>query len=393
MENVFQFLISIAVILAAAKICGEIALRLGQSAILGELLAGVLIGPAVFGFVTETATLANIAELGAIILLFEAGLSTDIREFAKSGGWAALVAVVGVLVPYILGYFVFLYFGLTSVQAIFAGAVLTATSVGITARVFMDLKKIDTREAKIVLGAAVIDDIIGLVILAVVLQIAAGNSVNVFSIARISAVAVIFLVLIVGAGLLIMPRLIGLIYKLKQPDIGFVAALVFCIAASVIAMKAGLATIVGAFAAGLVLSNTVFKTDIKRKLSPFYAVFVPVFFVLMGTKVDLSVFNPSVASAPKMLILIIVLFAAAFFGKIVSGFSVLKKRVNRLLVGVAMVPRGEVGLIFAGIGLTYGVFDKKYYSAIVAVIILTTFVAPIILKYLLSKGSAKNLQP
>ena len=165
MNEVFSFLVAIVTILISAKIFGEIAVRFGQSGIIGELIAGVIIGPSVFGLVTETPVLASISELGAIILLFEVGLSTDIKEFAKAGGWATAVAVIGVVLPYFFGYYTFLYFGMTTTQAIFAGAVLTATSVGITARVFKDLKKLESEEARIVLGAAVIDDVIGLLFL------------------------------------------------------------------------------------------------------------------------------------------------------------------------------------------------------------------------------------
>ncbi|AKL98036.1 cation:proton antiporter [Endomicrobium proavitum] len=390
MHETFSFLISIVAILTAAKIFGEVAVRCGQSAIIGELIAGVVIGPAVLGFVAETEILKNIGELGAIVLLFEAGLSTDIKEFVKAGGWAALVAVAGVIFPYLFGYFIFLHFGLTNTQAIFAGAVLTATSVGITARVFMDLKKMDSQESKIVLGAAVIDDVIGLVILAVVLQLVSGASVTFGSIAKVTGVALAFLAAAVGVGLLIIPAILKFISKMKQPYIVFLAALVFCLLTAALASKAGLATIVGAFAAGLVLSNTSYKADIKREISPLYAFLVPVFFVLMGTNVDVKVFNPFVAANIPVLILTAVLFVAAFVGKALSGFVVLKKKINKLLVGTAMVPRGEVGLIFAGIGLANNVFAKTEYSALVAVVMLTTFVTPIILKYIISKDSRKN---
>ncbi|MCL2389904.1 MAG: cation:proton antiporter [Endomicrobia bacterium] len=390
MHEIYAFLMAIAVILIAAKLFGEIAVRFGQSAIVGELLAGVIIGPSVFGFVSETHVLSSIAELGAIILLFEVGLSSDIKEFAKAGGWAAAVAFVGVFLPYISGYYVFLYFGFSTTQAIFAGAVLTATSVGITARVFMDLKRIETQEAKIVLGAAVIDDVIGLVILAVVLKLVSGGTVTAGTIAHVSGMAVLFLILSVGAGLLIAPTLFRFISKMKQEQVIFVMAVAFCLIISALASKVGLAPIVGAFAAGLVLSSTNYKAEIRNGVKPLYVFFVPVFFVLMGTQVDLSVFNPFIESNRMILLLTAILFIVAFIGKAVAGFVVLKKGINKLLVGVSMVPRGEVGLIFAGIGLKNGVFGSDDYSALVAVIMLTTFVTPFILKYLISKDMEKN---
>jgi Kef-type K+ transport system membrane component KefB len=385
MHNVFEFLIALASILFFAKIFGEIALKLGQSAIIGELLAGVLIGPSILGFVHETPVLTSISELGAVILLFEVGLSTDIKEFLKAGGWATAVAFIGVIVPYFLGYFVFLHFGLSSTQAIFAGAILTATSVGITARVFMDLKKLETKEAKIVLGAAVIDDVIGLAILAVVLKLVQGGTVTLGTVASISGTAVLFLVLSVTVGILIAPTLFKFVSKMKQEHIIFVMGIAFCFVFSAFATKVGLASIVGSFVAGLVLSTTNQSEEIRRDIKPLYAFFVPVFFVLMGTNVDISAFNPFVAANREMLILVAVLFAVAFIGKAVAGFVVLKKGINKFLIGVSMVPRGEVGLIFAGIGFKNNVFGSNEYSALVAVIMLTTFITPIILKYLLSK--------
>jgi Kef-type K+ transport system membrane component KefB len=385
MHDVFGFLIALVSILFFAKIFGEVAIKLGQNAIIGELLAGVLIGPSLLGLVHETPILTSMSELGAIILLFEVGLSTDIKEFLKAGGWATAVAFIGVLVPYFLGYFVFLYFGLSSTQAIFAGAVLTATSVGITARVFMDLRKLETKEAKIVLGAAVIDDVIGLAILAVVLKLIQGGRVTFGTIVQVSGTAILFLVLSTIVGVLIAPTIFRFISKMKQEHVIFVMGIAFCFVVSAFATKVGLASIVGAFVAGLILSTTVQSEEIKKDIAPICAFFVPVFFVLMGTNVDINAFNPFVAANREILILVAVLFIVAFVGKAVAGFAVLKRGVNKFLIGVSMVPRGEVGLIFAGMGFKNNVFGSSHYSALVAVIMLTTFVTPIILKYLLSK--------
>jgi Kef-type K+ transport system membrane component KefB len=384
MYKVFDFLISLASILFFAKVFGEIALKFGQNAIIGELLAGVFIGPSVLRIISETPVLSNISELGAIILLFEVGLSTDIKEFLKASGWAMVVAFVGVIAPYFLGYFVFLHFGLTNMQAIFAGAVLTATSVGVTIRVFIDLKCLKTEEAKIVLGAAVIDDVIGLTMLAVVLKLVTGGTVSFGTVAYIIGSAVLFLVLFAVAGVLIAPKVFNFISKMKQSHMLSIMGIIFCFIVSAFSTKIELAPIVGAFIAGLVLSTVKQVEDIKKDIEPIYAVFVPVFFVLMGTKVDVSIFNPFVAANREILVLTAVLFVVAFVGKMLAGFAVLKKGINKLLIGVSMVPRGEVGLIFAGVGLKNGVFGTQDYSAMVSVIMLTTFIAPIILKYLIS---------
>jgi Kef-type K+ transport system membrane component KefB len=385
MHDVFVFLTTLASILFFAKIFGELALKLGQSAIIGELLAGIVIGPSVLGLVHETVILSNISELGAIILLFEVGLSMDMKEFLKAGLWAIAVAVVGVVAPYFLGYFVFLHFELTSTQATFAGAVLTATSVGITARVFMDLNRLETQEAKIVLGAAVIDDVIGLAILAVVLKLVQGGTVTFGTVASISGTAILFLVLSVLAGVLIAPSISKIVVKMKQSHVTFIIGIAFCFIISAVSTKVGLAPIVGAFVAGLILSTIKQSEEIKRDIKPIYAFFVPIFFVLMGTNVDISTFNPFVAINREILALMAILFVVAFIGKVAAGFVVFKKGINKFLIGVSMVPRGEVGLIFAGIGLKNSVFGIKNYSALVAVIMLTTFITPIILKCLLSK--------
>jgi Kef-type K+ transport system membrane component KefB len=385
MYSVFEFLIALVSILFFAKIFGEIALKLRQSAIIGELLAGVLIGHSILGLVRETSILASISELGAIILLFEAGISTDIKEFLKAGAWATSVAFIGVIVPYFFGYLVFLHFGHSRTQAIFAGAVLTTTSVGITARVFTDLKKLETKEAKIVLGAAVIDDVIGLAILAVVLKLVQGGTVTFGTVASISGNALLFLVLSVVAGIFIAPTLFKFVSKMKQEHIIFVMGIIFCFVVSAFATKVGLASIVGSFIAGLVLSTTNQSKEIKRDVKPIYAFFVPVFFVLMGTNVNISIFNPFTAANREILILVAVLFVVAFISKTVAGFTVLKKGINKFLIGVSMVPRGEVGLIFAEVGFKNNVFSSNEYSALVAVIILTTFITPVVLKYFLSK--------
>ncbi|MDR0724190.1 MAG: cation:proton antiporter [Endomicrobium sp.] len=385
MHDVFVFLIALASILFFAKLFGEIALKLGQSAIIGELLAGIVIGPSVLGLIHETAILSSISELGAIVLLFEVGLSTDIKEFLKAGLWATAVAVVGVVAPYFLGYFVFLHFGLTNAQAIFAGAVLTATSVGITARVFMDLKRLETQEAKIVLGAAVIDDVIGLAILAVVLKLVQGGTITLGTVASISGTAILFLILSALAGVLVAPSIFKMVLCMKQAHVVFIVGMTFCFIVSAFSTKVGLAPIVGAFVAGLVLSTIKQSEEIKRDIKPVYAFFVPIFFVLMGTNVDISTFNPFIATNREILVLMAILFVVAFVGKAIAGFVVFKKGIDRFLIGVSMVPRGEVGLIFAGIGLKNNVFGIKDYSALVAVIMLTTFITPILLKYLLSR--------
>jgi len=383
----FIFLLILASVLFFAKIFGEIALKLGQNAIIGELIAGVIMGPAILGIIHETPVLSYMSELGVIILLFEVGLSINIKEFFKVSGWATLVAFVGVVIPYFLGYFVFLHFGLTNTQAIFAGAILTATSIGITARVFLDLKYLETQEAKIVLGAAIIDDVIVLGILAVVLELITDKIVTFKTFLHVSKNAVVFLAVSIVVGIFVVSVFFKFISKMKQSNAIFIMGVALCFTLSAFSLKVRLAPIMGSFTAGLILSTLREQQikEIRRDIKPICAFFVPIFFVLMGTNIDVNMFNPFVIANREILILTGILFIIAFIGKALAGFAVLKKGVNKFLIGISMVPRGEVGLIFAGLGLKNNVFGIRDYSSLVAVIMLTTFITPIMLKYIISK--------
>ncbi|MDR1511792.1 MAG: cation:proton antiporter [Endomicrobium sp.] len=393
MNEMFHFLLILGGILFFAKIFGEIALRSGQSTIIGELVAGIIMGPAVLGIIYETQVLSYMSELGGMILLFDVGLSINAKKFFKVGGWATLVAFVGIIIPYFLGYFVFLQFGLTNAQSIFAGAVLTATSIGVTARVFSDLKYLDTQEARIVIGAAVIDDVVVLGILAVVSELIINKAVTFEALLYISKNAVLFLVASVVIGISILSVIFKFISKMKQSNVLFIIGVALCFILSAFSLKVKLAPIMGAFIAGLVLSTIGEQQveEIKEDIKPLCAFFVPIFFVLMGINVDINTFNPFVASNTGTLVLTGILFIVAFVGKALSGFAVLKKGVNKFLIGISMIPRGEVGLIFAELGLKNNVFEIRYYSSLVAVIILTTFITPIILRCIISKEAKGNV--
>ena len=383
--DIAQLLLSLFIILVAAKLFGEAAERMGQSAVIGELLGGVIIGSSVLGLVHESEILHHFAEIGAILLLFEIGVSSNLHEFIKVGIWSFLVACVGVIFPFLLGYFVSLYFGLDSIHAIFVGAILTATSVGITARVFSDLGKLHSQEAKIVLGAAVIDDVIGLGILAVVTKLVTTGSVSYMNIANITLLAVGFLAGALIIGVVSAPVIFRIVKEMKVRGILIVSAFCFCLLLAYISTIVGLAPIVGAFAAGLVLSVTDSKTHIEEQIKPVSDIFVPIFFVLMGMMVDVKVFNPFIAANIPILQIAGGLIIAAIIGKVLSGFVVFQKGLNKLLIGVGMIPRGEVGLIFAGMGLTKNIISSSIYSAAVVVIIVTTFITPFMLKALLKK--------
>jgi Kef-type K+ transport system membrane component KefB len=381
-----DLLIGLVIILLAAKLGGELMARLGQTAVLGELLAGVVIGPGVLALVRESEVLHALAELGVLILLFEVGLESDLAKLLKAGPQAVLVALVGVVVPFAAGFGLMHGLGHPGLVAVFVGATLTATSVGVTARVLTDLGQLQDPAAAVVLGAAVVDDILGLLTLAVVTGIAATGRVSPGGIAFLGVKSLVFLVIAVLIALRRAPLLVGLIGRLQARGALVVASLVFALAAAATAEWIGLAAIIGAFAAGLILSRTEPHAQIEDRIKPVADVFVPIFFVTVGLKVDLSKLNPFAEGA--QLGLALALAAVAIGSKLVAGLAVYHPGTRRWPVGVGMVPRGEVGLIFAGAGLAAAVVAPDLYSALVVMVMITTFVAPAWLKALYRPAAA-----
>jgi Kef-type K+ transport system membrane component KefB len=340
----------------------------------------VIIGPGVLGLVHESEALHALAELGVLILLFEVGLESDLGELLRAGAQATLVALIGVAVPFAVGYGVMHALGSPALVAVFVGATLTATSVGITARVLADLGRLQDAAAKVVLGAAVVDDILGLIILAVVTGIAQTGGVSLWSVTMLSAKAVVFLLVAILIGIRLAPTLIGWIGHLKARGTLIVYSVVFAVALAAIADLIGLATIIGAFAAGLVLATTERREHIEERIKPVADLLVPVFFVTIGMKVQSATLNPFADNAQFGLALLLTLVAVV--SKLVAGVVIYQPGVRRWPVAVGMVPRGEVGLIFAGTGLAASVIAEDLYSALVVVVMLTTFVAPPWLKAL-----------
>jgi Na+:H+ antiporter len=402
-------LIGVALMLVIAKLGGEIFERLGQPAVIGELMGGIVLGNLIiFGFtgaesLKTNGTIAALAELGVIILLFEVGLESDLKEMMEVGWSSLLVAVLGVLAPFFLGWGVSAYFipNEATLGHIFIGATLCATSVGITARVFKDLRKLTTREARIVLGAAVIDDVLGLLILAVVAgaikAAGTGTRLALFDIALIGIKALVFLALAIVIGHFMMPRLLRGAGRLESRGVLLTLAISFCLFLAWAASKVDLAPIVGAFAAGLILDEVHYQPrggrverDLNDLLQPVSTVLVPIFFVLMGLKVDLRLFT-----RVDVLGFAVILTLAAIVGKQVCAAGVLERGIDRLTIGLGMIPRGEVGLIFAGIGATLmlptvngttePVINSGTFSAVVIMVIITTLVTPFALKWSLSR--------
>ena len=375
-----QLLIALVVIWLAARLAAEGMERIGQTAVLGELLAGVLIGPGVLGLVHESEVIHALAELGVLILLFEVGLESDLARLLRAGPQAVLVAVVGVVVPFAVGFGLMHWLGHPGLVAVFVGATLTATSVGITARVLADLGRLQDSTASVVLGAAVVDDILGLLTLAVVTGIAATGSVSLGGIALLVAKSVVFLAVAIFIAWRRAPVLIGVIGRLRARGALVVSSLAFAFALAAAAEWIGLATIIGAFAAGLILSRTEPHAKIEERIKPVADLLVPIFFVTVGMKVDPAPLNPFADAGQLGLALVVTGLAIA--SKLVAGLAVYQPGVRRWPIGVGMVPRGEVGLIFAGAGLAAGVVGPSLYSALVVVVMLTTFVAPPWLKAL-----------
>lgn len=403
-------LVSLITVLLAAKIGGDLFVRIGQPEVLGEIVVGLLLGNLshfginTFEYIKHDQILEILSELGVIILLFEVGLETNLKEMTKVGTSALIVAILGVVAPMALGYAVACYFlpNVGVLPHIFVGATLAATSVGITARVLKDLGKVSTKEAKIILGAAVIDDVLGLIVLAVVMGVIsaanAGTSLEMFEIAKIFGLAVGFLVVAVLLGRYVSPLCFKIASNLRSHGLLLVTSLLICFGLSYAASAVGLATIVGAFTAGLILEPVHYRdlslkyqdADIETLIHPLATLFVPIFFVVMGSRVDLSVFADS-----SILGFAVALTLAAIIGKQLCSLGVLEKGLDKILVGVGMIPRGEVGLIFVGIGasLTLNgepVIDKATFGAVVIMVILTTMITPPLIKWRYSRKPEGN---
>ncbi|HVY60037.1 MAG TPA: cation:proton antiporter, partial [Planctomycetota bacterium] len=372
-----EFLRDLLVILAGAKVCGEVAVRLRQPAVLGELLGGVVVGVSVLRLIhPHDPTIRNLAELGALVLLFEIGLACNLRDLLKVGARSLVLGVAGIVLPFVAGYLVMAARGEPALGSVFVGAALTATSIGITARVLADLGALGTKEANIVIGAAVVDDILGIVILSVVEGLGETGAVHPAEVARIAGLAIGFVVVAIVLGQVAAGRLVGILRRMRSRGVLIVGALGFAFALALGAHAVGSATIVGAFTAGLILARTEPRVEIEHALKPIADLLVPVFFVSVGAEVDIRLLNPLIPENRPALALAGILAAVAIATKWAAGFVVPGRGLRRVAIGAAMVPRGEVGLIFADIGRRSGLFDDTVFGAILLMIMITTFVGP-----------------
>jgi Kef-type K+ transport system membrane component KefB len=384
-HHLLEYLSLLVIMLTGAKIGGALLQRIGQPAVLGELIAGVILGSSLLGWVrSDDEIVALLKELGVIILLFEIGLETDLKKLLQVGGTSAAVALAGVIFPFALGYAVCYWLGYSNVVAIFAGAALTATSVGITARVLSDLGRLQDPEGQVILGAAIIDDVIGLVILAVVSGLASGAEVSVVGGAQTAGIAFGFLVVTLLIGRWLVPLIGKVLAQFELPGTPTIMALIIALGLAWLADRAGSALIIGAFAGGLLLRELPQHEQIEKGVASLGHFFVPIFFVAVGAAVDVRTFNPLDPAARPMLVLGALLVVAAVIGKFAAGFVPFWFRGNKSVVGVGMIPRGEVGLIFAQKGLEYQAFTQPMFSAVALMVMVTTFIAPPLLKWLLS---------
>jgi len=363
-------------IFAVAKLLAELFERLGQPGIVGEILAGVLIGPSALGWIAPNELLSSLSDIGVMFLLFRVGLEVKPAELLKLGGTAAIVACCGVIVPFLMGWGLLVWWGQPSIEAIFVGAAMVATSVGITAQVLSSKGLLQERASQIILAAAVIDDVLGLLVLASVSAMAKGQ-VNVLEISLTVGLAVVFVLLIATMGNRAVGKVMPRIQESMQvAEAEFALAIILLLALSVLAVYVGVAAIVGAFFAGMALSGTVGQRvhDLSHGASE---LLVPFFLAGIGLHVDLSAFHDS----SMILLAVILLFLACISKFIGCGLSALPLgKSDAFKIGVGMIPRGEVGMVVAQIGLTMGVISQNIYGVVVFMAVATTLVAPPLLK-------------
>jgi Kef-type K+ transport system membrane component KefB len=416
-------LLSLVIVYFAAKAGGELCARLNLPAVLGELVGGVVVGVSalhllvfpeaggemnslVISFLERTAGLdpdlaldvfrseseviSVLAELGVIILLFEIGLESDLQELIRVGPQAAVVAIVGVAVPFAAGTAgLITIFGTPTIPAIFAGAALTATSIGITAKVLAELQKLSSKEGQIIIGAAVLDDVLGIIVLAVVASLAKTGEVEVTNVLYLIAGAAAFLIGSIFLGRQLSPFFVALVNRLQTRGQLLLTALIITFVLSYIGAVMQLEAILGAFAAGLILAETEKRRELEEQVVPVADILVPVFFVTVGAKTDISVLNPLDPANREGLVIAAFLLVVAIIGKVVTGFAVFgQPDVNKLAIGVGMVPRGEVGLVFVGVGAASGVLSKPLEAAIIVMVILTTFLAPAMLRVVFKESDS-----
>ncbi len=393
-EALIHVLISLAVLLFAAKIFAELFNKLRLPAVLGELVAGIIVGPFALGslpifdgkpLVILNETIRQIGEIAGIVILFIAGLEITPREFLRGGAASFTIGALGVIVPFFLGYYVFTIYGLGGLQSILIATALTATSVAITVRVLTELGKMQTKEAKIILGAAIVDDILAIAVLSVVVtMVQTGNMApNVIDIIfLILKILGIFAGLLIGA-IIIIPRIVNTekLWKARGSIEGIVTASFF--GASAIAAGVGLSPIVGAFSVGMAVASTKIIKRVEEYVDKLEIIFAPLFFAIIGAQVNLTGINIDVLILSA--IVIVVAIVSKLVGCGLPSLLFLRNKSKAMIVGIGMISRGEVGLIVAGIGVTSGVLSSNIYTTVIIMVAVTTLITPVWLRKAYSK--------
>ncbi|CCH66550.1 Na+/H+ antiporter [Richelia intracellularis HH01] len=418
-------LLSLVIIYLAGKLGGELSKMMDLPPVLGELLGGVVVGISALHllvfpdsgviasesvvittlkfmgnltpeavtaiFSSQSESISILAELGVIVLLFEIGLESDLQELKKVGYQAAIVAVVGVIAPFTAGTVGLIFlFHIPVIPAVFTGAALTATSIGITSKVLSELGYLKSKEGQIIVGAAIIDDVLGIIVLAVVASLAKTGEVDIVNVIYLIVSATIFLVGSILLSKFFNKSFVFIADKLQTRGKLVIPAFIFAFFMAFLANAIHLEAILGAFAAGLVLDETDKRKELDQQVVPIADILVPIFFVTVGAKVDLGVLNPMASEDREGLIIAIFLLIVAICGKLITGWSVFGQQgINRFAIGCGMIPRGEVGLVFAGISEASGILEKPLQAAIIIMVISTTFLAPPLLRQALKEISSE----
>ena len=383
-------LLVLAAVLLTTRALSAVAEKVRQPAILGELVGGILLGGSALGILDPNdPAIHMLSQLGLLILLFEIGLATDLRALTRVGGTAAVVAVVGVVLPFVFGYAALAAMGIDGTAAIVCAAALTATSIGISTRVLAELGFLQTTEGRVVLGAAVLDDIIGLVILSVVATFAAGVALTTAGVVRTSAAAFGFVVITLLVGGFVVPPLFRAAKRLRSPTTIAVLGLIFAFALAALAGLLGSAIIVGAFVAGVLLNTLPQRDEVQAFAAPIGTLLTPLFFASVGASVELRALIE-----PRTLLITVVILAAGGVGKLIAAYVPVWFKGNKALIGAAMLPRGEVELIVAQTGLALGALDASLFGAITLMVLLTTLLSPPLIQAVARRDPrARELMP
>jgi Kef-type K+ transport system membrane component KefB len=385
-----RLLLVVAAVLITTRVLSVFAEKFGQPAILGELLGGILLGASVLGILDPADVgIRILAQLGLLILLFEIGLATDLRALTRVGGTATVIAVVGVALPFAFGYAALSAMGVSRLAAVVCAASLTATSIGVSTRVLAELGFLQTEEGRVVLGTAVLDDIIGLVILSVIGSFAAGVAITTAGVARTSVVAFGFVAVAIIVGGFIVPPLFHAAKRLRSPTTIAVMGLAFAFSLAALAGLLGSAIIVGGFVAGVLLNRIDQCDDVQRSAGAMGTLLTPIFFASVGASVDLRAL-----AQPRTLLITLVLLVAGAVGKLIAPYAAVWFKGNKALIGTAILPRGEVELIVAQTGLAIGALDAGLFGAITLMVLLTTLLSPPLIQAVAKRDPrARELMP